>query len=124
MLYDQGVGIPSTLPKNYSMEMINSALSLLKIIQPQDGEMIQAAMQIGRSRTRLVHRGKGLADLRGFVERAGSGSLRILSGKGYYEYFADGREKVQNMGASLGGTLIQWRVPLSAISLLGDRMEL
>ena len=114
--YDQGVGIPATLPLKYPKEMIHSALRNLGIIGSRDGEHILAAMEIGRTRTDLPNRGRGLNDLRAFVDQSGTGNLRILSRKGEYEYSADKSEVARNHKHSLGGTLILWSVSLPSVT--------
>jgi len=115
MLFDQGVGIPKTLPKNYNAELITAMLGSLGIITPRHAEFIQAAMALGRSKTKDEHRGRGLQDLRSFVDNAGTGSLTIFSSRGQFEYRAGGKESLTNHDKSLGGTLIEWTVPLAAL---------
>ncbi|TBR07402.1 MAG: hypothetical protein EPO47_11245 [Rugosibacter sp.] len=113
---DLGVGIPETLPKIYTWERIRFALSLLPGVKPNDGEMIQAGMTLGRSRTREEHRGRGLNDLRSFIDIAGAGELYIFSRKGRYRYSVGGEEKVFNSEISMSGTLIKWSVPLAHVT--------
>lgn len=122
---DLGVGIPETLPKIYTWERIRSALSLLPGIRPNDGQMIEAAMTIGRSRTREEHRGRGLNDLRSLIDQAGSGELYIFSRKGRYRYRAGGDEEAFNSNISINGTLIKWSVPLDRVTdWIGNNDEL
>lgn len=116
MFCDLGVGIPRTLPKLYNMEVIRGLLSLLPGINPNDGQMIQAAMQLGRSSARQTNRGKGLNDLRSFVDNAGAGELHIFSGHGHYIYKPGHGELVHNYGTGIAGTLIKWTVPMSAVT--------
>ncbi len=116
MFCDLGVGISNTLPKLYTWEKIRSALALLPGVKPNDGEMIQAAMIIGRTKTGQQGRGRGLNDLRRFVELATSGELKIFSRAGVYTYQSGGNETVSNSLHSLGGTLIKWTVPLSSVT--------
>lgn len=116
MFCDLGVGIPRTLPKIYNMERIRQALSILPGINPPDGDMIKAAMTLGRTRTEEENRGRGLNDLRSFINQAEAGQLEIYSKKGYYLYNFDGSEKVINREHNMGGTLIVWTVPLSTIT--------
>lgn len=116
MFCDLGVGIPATLPKIYPMEIIRAALAILPGVRPNDGQMIQAAMKLGRTRTAEENRGRGLNDLRSLVDQAGSGELHIFSSKGYYCYRPNGEEKVKNYSKGIGGTLIKWTVPLDAIT--------
>lgn len=116
MFCDLGVGIPSTLPKMYPMELIRSVLALLPTILPNDAEMIKAGMVIGRTRTRERNRGRGLNDLRSFVDQAGAGEMNIYSRKGHYRYKSNDDDSVRNYNVSIGGTLITWTVPLDAIT--------
>lgn len=112
---DLGVGIPATLPRLYSWERIREVLATIPGIKPNDGQMIMAGMTIGRTQTGRRSRGKGLNDMRMFIEQAGDGQLQILSRKGLYQYSPKGGERVQNFYRSVGGTLIEWRVPIDAV---------
>lgn len=109
--YDAGVGIPKTLPRKYTWELIRSVLSMLPTIMPDDGQMIQAAIELGRSRTGADNRGKGLMDLLKLIDTVGGGSIRILSRNGSYKY-GDCGEGVTNHDGFVEGTLIKWEVPL------------
>jgi hypothetical protein len=113
---DLGVGIPETLPKRYAMEIILSMLALLPGIKPNDGQMIKAGMEIGRSRTLQTHRGKGLNDLRRIIDVAGEGELHILSRRGCYRYSPGKEDVVRNLDMTVGGTLIKWTIPLNKIT--------
>jgi hypothetical protein len=116
MFCDLGVGIPETVTKLYLLEKIRAAVSLLPGVSPDDGQMIMAAMELGRTRTGEQGRGKGLNDLRKFIDHAGNGELKIFSKKGIYTYFANGTEKAENRQYSIGGTLIKWRVPIANVT--------
>jgi len=113
---DLGIGISRTLPKLYTWERIRGALALLPGINPNDGEMIQAAMTLGRSQTGEINRGKGLNDLRSFIDQSGTGELHIFSRHGAYRYSARGSEKVQNYRRPINGTLIKWTVPIDQVT--------
>jgi hypothetical protein len=113
---DLGVGIPATVTKLYVIEHIRSLFSLLPGIQVSDGQMIMAAMTLGRTRTGHQGRGKGLNDLRKFIDQAGGGELKIFSKKGSYTYKAGGEESYENYHHSIGGTLIKWRVPIAKVT--------
>ena len=119
---DLGVGIPVTLPKVYTWELIRAVLALLPGINPNDGQMIQAGMAIGRSSTGQQHRGRGLNDLRQLIDQIRAGELYIFSGRGRYVYGANGSEAVRNYGISMGGTLIKWSMPLDAFADLQDEV--
>jgi len=116
MFCDLGVGIPKTLPRRYPLEMIRGALSLLPGVRPDDGAMIYAAMAIGRTRTRQDHRGKGLNDLRQFIDQAGAGEMLIYSKRGRYSYTSGGNESHATHDTALGGTLIRWTVPIDRVT--------
>lgn len=116
MFCDLGVGIPQTLPKLYPMELIRNLLSVLPGFNPNDGQMIQAAMELGRTRTGLTNRGKGLNDLRSFVDNAGGGELHIFSGHGHYQYNPNKGVQVRNYGTGIAGTLIKWTVPMMSVT--------
>jgi hypothetical protein len=109
--YDAGVGIPKTLPRKYPIEKIRGILSLLPGIQPDDGQMIRAAMELGRSRTDASNRGKGLMDLAKLIDTAGAGSMQIHSRNGSYTY-SPGRESHANHIGFVEGTLIEWQLPI------------
>ena len=102
VFYDAGVGIPSTLPRKYNIELIRKALSLLPGFRPDDGQMIEAAMELGRTRTELDNRGKGLLDLAKLIDMVGLGKMRILSRHGAYLYRADGSRKRRRRGRPRG----------------------
>lgn len=110
---DQGVGIPKTLPKQYTKERINSILSRLAITKSDDAAMIKAAVELGRTATREAHRGKGLQDIKRFIENYENASLKILSLQGEYLYLReDGneREKLNAHSSLFHGTIIEWRI--------------
>jgi hypothetical protein len=111
VFYDVGVGIPKTLPRKYTMEMIRGVLSMLPGFLPDDGQMIAAAMEIGRTRTDLDNRGKGLVDLARLIDRVGAGKMQIFSRNGSYTY-SGGKSSYVNGPGFLEGTLIEWRLPL------------
>ena len=110
--YDAGVGIPKTLPRKYSIEKIRGVLSLLPGIQPDDGQMIRAAMELGRTSTNESNRGKGLLDLAKLIDTAGAGSMQIYSRNGTYKY-ASNLENHSNHDAFVEGTLIEWQLPIN-----------
>lgn len=105
--YDQGIGIPNTLPRLHTMEVVRGILDRLGL-GADDASLIQAATAVGRSRTNLSHRGKGLKDMKLYTELTQDGKLRILSGKGEYVYHSDRTEERVTHRVDLGGTLIMW----------------
>lgn len=111
VFYDAGVGIPKTLPRKYPIEMIRGVLSLLPGVDPDDGQMIRAAMQLGRSSTNASNRGKGLMDLAKLIDAAGSGLMHIYSRHGAYTY-SPAKESHSNHTGFVEGTLIEWQLPI------------
>lgn len=109
--YDAGVGIPKTLPRKYTMEKIRGVLSLLPGMTPDDGQMIRAAMELGRTRTESTNRGLGLMDLTKLIDAAGAGAMHIHSRNGSYSYTPT-KQVHSNSGGFVEGTLIEWQLPI------------
>jgi len=109
MVYDQGVGIPTTLPVSRFRDLVSSFLGTLSL-SATDGNMIRAAMQIGRTQTGAENRGLGLNEMRDFIVRSERGTLRIISCKGDYIFYHNEKEEVKEHDVSLGGTLIAWEI--------------
>ena len=109
--YDAGVGIPKTLPRKYHIEKIRGVLSLLPGVQPDDGQMIRAAMELGRTRTEASNRGKGLMDLAKLIDSVGEGALRIHSRSGSFVHTPT-KEIHKNHTGFIEGTLIEWQLPI------------
>lgn len=109
MVYDQGVGIPTTLPYSRFKEFIFSFLRGFGL-DGSDGNLIKAAMRIGNTQTGLQNRGLGLNEMKDFIDRSGRGVLRIISGRGDYLYYSTTREEVKNHKYPLEGTLIAWEI--------------
>ena len=111
MIYDQGIGIPKTLPLKFA-EQIKSVL-------PGDhARLIETAHDLERSQSKEKHRGHGLQrDVRGYLEKLNcSGHYRVVSLKGEYFYRrkSDGstiHERTSHQ-RSLNGTLIEWKLNL------------
>ena len=112
--YDQGDGIPNTLPRAGLYEMFKEAFNTWTASQK-----IEAATQIGRSVSGLKERGKGLQNLVEFAKSYSVGKLTIYSLQGMYiqSYTNDGKKVEQtterkDFDNSIGGTLIEWSVTL------------
>jgi len=107
LFYDQGVGLPATIPRKNNWEQVRALLK-----SNDDGDMIAAAFEWRRSRTRLKHRGRGLARISRVIDSVSDGSVRILSGRGEYTYDRKDGGRANNNPIPLGGTLIQWELIL------------
>ena len=113
LLYDQGVGIPKTLPsKPVLYKNILRFLNEKRYAITDQGRLIQAAVKVGRSRTEEGHRGKGLKQILKFSSDSKFGRLYIVSRKGEYFFDEDCIEKTNNCSVELGGTFIQWEIKL------------
>lgn len=108
MFYDQGITIPGSLPNSQFWEIIRSYFTG----DPTDGDQIHAAFEVGRSRTKEKHRGKGVAQLLDPIKNR-KGSLRIISRRGIYSAISDNTDlktKISNCSCPLEGTYIEWKL--------------
>ncbi len=112
VFYDAGVGIPKTLPRTHTIEKIREVLSVLPFLNPDDGQMIEAAMALGRTRTELDNRGKGLLDLARLIDQVQQGEMRIFSRHGCFAYTPRG-SRATNHDGFVEGTLIEWQLSLT-----------
>jgi hypothetical protein len=114
--YDQGIGIPRSLPASEVWEKVLSFLSPLpKMEKKLHATLLKAAVQIDRTSTEDTDRGKGLPDLLEFIKQRKNGYLSILSLKGLYKYtISNGKERIKTFPFEneLPGTLIIWSVNL------------
>ena len=120
MFFDQGEGIPKTLPRAYFFETIKDVFHSWS-----DSAKIKAAMEVGRSSTREDGRGQGLANLITFARNHHEGKLSIYSLRGMYKRtFVHGNAgwhfqapthdhvSTRDYTNTIGGTLIEWSVRL------------
>lgn len=117
VFYDQGIGIPKSLPASQVWERILSLLSVLPIAdRKKDEVLLKAAVQASRTSTGDSDRGRGLQDLLVFIRKRGSGYLSILSSRGLYKFMVNnGNEsaKTEHFNNKIQGTLIIWSVTLN-----------
>ena len=106
--FDQGVGIPATLPRVNLWERVRGYLAEWSAPVDDHSALIRAAVTARRTQAEESGRGHGLEDVRRFVDAGNDGRLRILSGRGEYVYHRGGGEEVFRHSSSIGGTLIQW----------------
>lgn len=115
MIYDQGVGIPKTLPRKFQEQLRRL---LPAAAQEDHARMIEAAHELFRTGTGMDHRGHGLQrDIRGYFDRVGcEGHYRVTSLRGRYVYERrpDGRTNADaaSLPVPLKGTLIEWKLSL------------
>lgn len=113
MIYDQGAGIPVTLPRRFP-EQLRSLMP--GSVTKDHARMIKVAHELNRSSTGQGYRGRGLArDIREYVKILSCRSrYRVVSLRGEYvlEKPATGPSKdlLKNHTRSLSGTLIEWKL--------------
>jgi len=116
VFYDQGIGIPKSLPASDIWETILTWFSAHPAIDRKRHEvLLKAAVELDRTSTLDSDRGKGLQDLLEFVKHRGEGYLSIFSLKGLYKYsMENGKHKMKTEGfdQKIYGTLIIWSVVL------------
>ena len=109
MIYDQGRGIPETLPQTW-------AESIQGLTTDNHAQLIEAAHNLSRSSTRERHRGSGFArDIRHYIERLDKdfGTYNVISGRGeYIVESGDGNTTTRSFDKCLEGTFVQWRIHL------------
>lgn len=114
VFYDQGIGIPRSLPASEFWERILNSLSSFSVVErKRDEVLLRAAVELDRTRTEESDRGKGLQDLLEFIRQRGDGYLSILSLKGLFKLeVKNGIEsiKTEHFNNPVCGTLIIWSV--------------
>lgn len=111
-IFDQGAGIPFTLPKGPLWERILAAVSAgTGGLVSDDAHMLKAAFEVGRTSTGLEHRGLGLRRMADVVRGSGSGYLRIISGRAEIMHHHNDRIVTNGLPSHIGGTLIEWSLP-------------
>lgn len=109
---DLGIGIPRSLPLVYPDEIVRALLDKISSGKlTADSAMIEAAMQLSRTRTDVEGRGKGLPDARAIVDAVPGGKLYIFSNKGMLLY-TGGTYTRKDYELSIKGTVVVWVVPI------------
>jgi len=116
LVFDQGVGIAATLDRWDKWELVRGYIQSVTGDQDffnDDAAMIEAALKVSRTSEAMGSgHGQGLRDILSPVEETGSGSVRILSGRGGILYDkAKGVQRIQ-LSSHIGGTLIEWTLPV------------
>lgn len=111
-VYDLGAGIPrTTQSKDWYAKMAEELYAF--ITNRNDGDVIKAAVEYGKSRFKKNGRGKGLSEAKDFVMMNPAGSLYIYSGFGRYEYKTESEKEVcLPVEEFFPGTLLQWNLTL------------
>ncbi len=106
---DLGCGIPATLPIKQSRWWRYA--KRFGIDKQGEGKLIQGAVRNSQSRTRKLHRGKGLRQIADTISTEPKGRVNIYSNSGLYS-LRNSVETTYDYGCSIMGTVIQWRMPL------------
>ena len=120
IVYDQGIGIPATLPLSSIWEGIIDRLKIVfgdnfRIAMNESSNLIEAALDYERTIRGGGH-GKGLQDIVRVVKNVPKASVRILSGSGKILYDNDERIKQKrDESLHIGGTLIEWTIPVTVV---------
>lgn len=104
-MYDQGVGIPRTLPRSTLWEQIRAFR-----LERSDADLIDAAIEVRRSSTAIPGRGRGLDEIVSYIDAEQRGRLRIVSGNGEVCYLPDRTRTRRTLPGRLIGTLIEWQI--------------
>lgn len=117
-VFDQGVGIAETLPRWQGWErirgwMADSFGALGATALNDSSKMIEAAIKVDRTSLDGGH-GKGLQDVIAVVHTVPGAQVRILSGTGSILYKKDKATIRRDEAQHLGGTLIEWTIPVGA----------
>lgn len=114
VFYDQGVGIPHSMPTSNSWNKVSQPLIARGVIADH-GEIIRAAVEMGKTSSLKEKKGKGLQDLHEFIRQRDFGYLAIFSQKGLYKYEKNEERikiKTVNFKRPIQGTLIIWTIQL------------
>ncbi|QIE89490.1 ATP-binding protein [Pseudomonas nitroreducens] len=111
---DLGIGISRSLPRSWSEE-VGDIVRLTMSKGTRDVRMIARAFEVGRTRTKKGHRGKGLKNIAMAAKELG-GVLTVHSNAGSmrYDYREDKHsQEPRSYRRSIMGTLVQWSIPLA-----------
>ena len=129
VICDLGIGISRSLPHTAGAEpsLLKRLARILDPTRPhRDEGAIKFALEIGRTRTEMKHRGFGLfRNIRGVIDRHSAGSMFIASNRGCYAFALGGPpfgtgENTSRLSRSINGTIVGWSLPLSGQAEAGD----
>ena len=107
---DLGVGIPHSLPRSatFASSTVRSVWKALGLDR-SDASAIKVALELGRTSTGLVGRGRGLSEIVEAADLSEDGRVLISSNKGVF-VSAGGKSYAHNHSHSIHGTLVHWTV--------------
>lgn len=107
-VYDQGVGIPATLPRKPFWSSIFSGTAF----EWTDARVIAGGLDYGRTRTSQDGRGNGLWSMCQITHGFDEAEVRITSGRGEVAYETGKPLRLDDFPSRFPGTLVRWRVRL------------
>jgi len=111
-IFDQGAGIPHTLPRSGIWELIRRQTSELSIgLLNDDGYILEKAFELGRTATMDSNRGLGLNRMLQVTETGPGCKFRVLSGKAEISCTSGSQIEKLTRTRHIGGTLIEWSIP-------------
>ena len=117
---DLGIGIPRSVHVTQSSrwDKFQEYLSKYRTFNYKDVDYIRAAIDMGFTRTRKTHRGKGLPEMIDVAKKSESGGVRIYSNKGAYNFNSkDKADSTRQFERSIMGTLILWTLPVEQLKV-------
>jgi hypothetical protein len=118
-VYDQGIGIPQTLASKPEWKKLVDGLLAKTGVKQVDADVILGALTVGRTRTGLDERGKGLRQMQEVIHKAGDGYMRILSGHGDIKLTCNEKVEKASHNSHIGGTLVEWSIPYAVFESFG-----
>lgn len=112
---DLGIGIPRSLPKSGSFApgaivQMWTALGLDRT----DASALKVALEMGKTRTEMKGRGKGLSDIIEAVKLSPEGSVYLGSQRGIFTAHK-GKSMARNHSRPIRGTVVHWTVPIAEL---------
>lgn len=107
VVYDQGVGIPATLPKRPWWQALRAIVPELS-----DKALLDGALQLGRTGTGIPGRGNGMATMCRLTEKFDDAEVTFTSGRGQVTYLKGGERERADLATRFAGTLIRWRAKI------------
>lgn len=111
VVYDQGVGIPATLPRRSWWSLLSGKLPELN-----DAAVIAGGLEFGRSgATDDQGRGNGLHRICGLTDAFDAAEVLFTSLNGQVKYAKGGGVERETLNTRFCGTMIRWRAKVSTL---------
>ena len=105
VLFDKGVGIPTTVQKKFIKDTINY------FTKKRESYILKSTLEGSfRTQTKENNRGKGLPQIFEFLRSNRIENARLISGFGYCEIYHDGVRINVDLKNKLHGTLFSWKI--------------